>query len=308
MNTKDQNYLKFELELVFRSDAADILAARMKARMMHHGHDIRSAGDEVEMAFRKMLGRKLPSLYYVGHGHIVDEQLHESSQLDVIIANNTGTPILFQAENGSEYFPYEGIYAIGEVKSSYDNSEKYIHKFSDNLKRIQDQLQREKFQAAPAFRPFYRPYGNALFAFMFFADAGDFRLEQIQELYRTRPESELPNIVCILNKGLIVNVANNIWENSQQKWVPVEQGYPGSISLIPARNDEQRQGQSKEFHWVLTEHGDNDKSLADNLANFYYPLIQHLQHCQLTMPNLTEYVNHLFDTTTTTLIAPSKPG
>ena len=130
----------------------------------------------------------------------------------------------------------------------------------------------------------------------------------VLSLYRTRSESELPNVVCILNRGLIVNVADRIWKNSQQKWVPAEQGQPGSISLIPARNNEQRQGRNREFSWVLTEHGDDDKSMADNLANFYYPLVQHLQHCQLTMPNLTEYVNHLFDTTTSTFIAPSKPG
>lgn len=140
--------LKFELERVFRSDAADILAAREKARIMHHGRDIRAAGDEVEIAFRKKLGRKLPSLYYVGHGHIVDEQLHQSSQLDIIIANNAGAPILFQAENGSEYFPYESVYAIGEVKPSYDNSRQYIHAFSDTLRSIHAQLQREPLRAA----------------------------------------------------------------------------------------------------------------------------------------------------------------
>lgn len=155
MNTKNQNDLKFELELVFRSDAADILAARTKARMMHHGHDIRAAGDEVEISFRKLLCRKLPSLYYVGHGHIVDEDLHESPQLDVIIANNTGAPILFRAENGSEYFPYEGVYAIGEVKSSYDNSKRYFHSFSDTLRKIRTQLQREPFRTAPTQQPNY---------------------------------------------------------------------------------------------------------------------------------------------------------
>src|SRR5712692_6314598 len=155
MNTKNQNDWKFELEQVFRSDAADILAAREKARIMHHGHDIRSAGDEVEMAFRKMLGRKLPALYYVGHGHIVDEQLHQSPQLDVIIANNTGAPILFRAENGTEYFPYEGVYAFGEVKSSYDSSKQSIHAFSDTLKNIRTRLQREPFRAVSPQRPNY---------------------------------------------------------------------------------------------------------------------------------------------------------
>ncbi len=298
----NRNDWKFELEGVFRSDANEILDARAKALIMHHGHDIPAAGAEVEIAFRKVLARKLPSLYYVGHGHMVDEQLHQSSQLDAIIANNTGAPILFRAENGSEYFPYEGVYAIGEVKSSYASSKHYIQAFSDNLKKIQDKLRREPFRYVSAhwFSPL--PYGNPLFSFMFFADKGDFDIEQISELYRTQPESELPNIVCILNKGIIVNAASHVWKNSQQKWEPAEQGKPGMISLIPAHNDEYRKQRGIKFHWVLTEHGDNDKSLAANLANFYYPLIQHLQHCQLTVPNLTEYVNHLFDTTTTTFI------
>lgn len=298
----DQAILKFELERVFRSDAADILAAREKARFMHHGRDVRAAGDEVEIVFRKVLQHKIPASYYIGHGHIVDKHLHQSSQLDVIIANNTGAPILFQAENGSEYFPYEGVYAIGEVKSSYDSSKQYIHAFSETLGRIHAQLQRELFQKAPSHGPFYRPYGNPLFSFMFFADAGDFHVDQIRDLYQTRPAGDLPNIVCILNKGLVVNTASHVWKNSQQKWKPAEQAQPESISLIPARNEEYMSRDIK-FHWVLTEHGDSDKSLAANLANFYYPLIQHLQNCQLTIPNLTEYVNHIFDVTTSTVIA-----
>jgi hypothetical protein len=316
MNAKDQKDLIFELELVFRSDATDILDARTKARMMHHGRDIRAAGDEVEIAFRRMLARKLPTLYYVGHGHIVDEQLHQSSQLDVIIANNTGAPILFRAENASEYFPYEGVYAFGEVKSSYDSSKQYIHAFSDTLKKIRTQLQREPFRAEfpqrPAYEailyPFLKSYGNPLFSFMFFADAGDFDIEQIRDLYQTRPESELPNLICFLNKGIVVNVANQIWNSNKHKWEQAKQGQPGSISLIPANNNDYRKGQGKEFTWVLTEHGNDEKAPAANLANFYYPLIQHLQQCQLAMPNLTEYVNHLFSITTTTLISPSKPG
>jgi hypothetical protein len=139
-------------------------------------------------------------------------------------------------------------------------------------------------------------------------DAGDFCVEQVSDLYQTRPEGELPNIVCILNKGLIVNTASHEWKNSKQKCEAAEQWQPSSIGLIPAHNDEYRRKQGIKFHWVLTEHGTDDKSLAANLANFYYPLIQHLQHCQLTTPNLTEYVNHLFDTTTSTPISLSKPS
>ncbi len=140
----NQDFPRFEFEQVLRSDAADIPAAREKARIMHHWHDIRAAGDEVEIAFRKVLRRKLPASYYVGHGHIVDQQLHVSPQLDVVIADNNGAPILFQAEDGSEYFPYEGVYAIGEVKTSYERSRRPIHTFTEQLTRIHAQLERKE--------------------------------------------------------------------------------------------------------------------------------------------------------------------
>ena len=143
----DQGFPKFELEQVLRGDAADILAAREKARMMHHGKDIRAAGDEVEMAFRKVLARRIASSYYIGHGHIVDQALHTSPQLDTIITDNAGSPVLFQAEDGSEYFPYEGVYAIGEVKSSYERSKQYIHKFADLLTDIHSQLTRQAYKS-----------------------------------------------------------------------------------------------------------------------------------------------------------------
>lgn len=311
MNKKSQKDLKFELKRVFRSDAADILAAREKARIMHQGRDIRAAGDEVEIASRKMLARTLPALYYVGHGHIVDEKLHESPQLDVIIANNTGSPILFRAENGTEYFPYEGVYAIGEVKSSYYKNENYVQKFSDTLRKIRRQLQREQFRAAPPQRPnyeavlypFIKPYGNPLFSFMFFADAGDFQIEQIRELYQTRPAAELPNIICILNKGVIVSKPSHIRKNGQEPWEPIGLDHPQAINLIPENNDDYEKYFNVQSHWNFLEHGDNEMSLAANLARFYYPLIGHLQRCQLTLPNLTEYVNNMFAETKTTFIA-----
>jgi hypothetical protein len=218
---------------------------------------------------------------------------------------------LFQAENGSEYFPYEGVYAIGEVKSSYDSSKRSIHAFSDTLKKIHTQLQREPFRAASTqqpnydaiLNPFIKPFGNPLFSFMFFADAGDFRIEQIRDLYHTRPAGELPNIICILNKGVIVSTLSHIRKNGKHLWEPVEPGHPQAINLIPENNDDYQKYFNVECRWYLIEHGDNEMALAANLAHFYYPLIQHLQRCQLTLPNLTGYVNHLFDITTSTLIS-----
>src|SRR4028118_18043 len=95
---------RLEFEKVLRADAAEIIAAGEKAQIIHRGRDIDAAGDEVEVATRRVIRRKLPSSYYVGHGHIVDAQLNQSPQLDVVIAYNSDAPILFATENRTGYY------------------------------------------------------------------------------------------------------------------------------------------------------------------------------------------------------------
>ena len=129
-----------EFEKVLRADAAEIIAAREKAQIIHRGRDIDAAGDEVEVATRRVIRRKLPNSYYVGHGHIVDSELNQSPQLDVVIADNSAAPILFATENGTEYFPYEAVYAIGEIKSSYSRSRNYVETFADTVSRVKSRL------------------------------------------------------------------------------------------------------------------------------------------------------------------------
>src|SRR5262249_49327370 len=119
----------FDLGGYFVDDANELVEARKKAAKLHKNKDIDAAGDEVEIPVREMLEKRLSGKYYVGHGPIVDSRLVTSRQLDVIIADNANTPVLFKAKNGSEYMPYESVYAIGEAKTAYDNSKKPIQAF-----------------------------------------------------------------------------------------------------------------------------------------------------------------------------------
>jgi len=118
---------KLEIAQVLQRDADEIVSARNDARILHKTNDISTAGSEVERTVRNVLSRKLSKIYYVGHGHIVDSSLETSPQLDVIIVDNFGAPRLFEAKNGTEYFPYESVYAIGEIKTTYYKSQKCIH-------------------------------------------------------------------------------------------------------------------------------------------------------------------------------------
>src|SRR6266852_6660663 len=187
-----QELRKLELEKVLRADAAEIVAAREKAILIHHSGDIDAAGDEVEEAVRAVLRRKLPSAYYIGHGHVVDSEWHTSPQLDVILADNAGSPILFRAQNGTEYFPYESVYAFGEVKSTYYKNKRYIQDFANTVATLKTELKRQQtpmtyFPGGMALsESSFRidgvgPYKNPLFSFMLFVEANDFDIDHIAD-------------------------------------------------------------------------------------------------------------------------------
>jgi hypothetical protein len=204
-----------ELAKIFQVDAAAIKAAHARARIIHQTRDIDAAGDEVERAVRAVLARKLPLRYKVGHGHVVDRQLGTSPQLDVVISDGLEVPVLFSADNETEYIPFESVYAIGEVKATYYSDKNPIEAFSSTIARIRTELYREETPAG------YLPGGvqltsalgiftksptplNSLFSFMFFCDSGDFHPDEVRDLYSSRPAHELPNVVCLLDAGLIL--------------------------------------------------------------------------------------------------------
>jgi hypothetical protein len=127
---------KLEIIEILKQDVEEILSSRSKSKFLHKTKDIDASGDEVENAVRRIIRRKLPIKYYVSQGHIVDKELCTSPQLDIIIADNSGSPVLFTSENGTEYFPYESIYSFGEIKSTYYSSKKYIPCFINSTKSI----------------------------------------------------------------------------------------------------------------------------------------------------------------------------
>ncbi len=134
---------QLDIPAIFKSDAEDIRRAREIALRVH-GHDIRAAGNEIEIAVRNYFKRMLPSRYYVTHGHLIDANGSVSNQLDIIIADNFGLPSLMKTKDDTEYIPIDSVYAIGEIKSTYYKSSKYVQGFSDVLETIKKNLYHEE--------------------------------------------------------------------------------------------------------------------------------------------------------------------
>lgn len=263
---------QFELEKVLMADAIDLIQYREKSKLLHANSDIDASGDEVEIPVRRIIEKWLPKSCYVGHGHIVDSDIKTSPQLDIIIAEKDKSQILFTAENGTEYFPYESVYAIGEIKSTY--YEGHIQKFSETIKTIKNGLHR-----APVKPTNFdlRSHLNPLHSFMFFVNSGDFVLQKIVDFYEKTRNNYLPNTVCFLDKGILLNCNADPYLRKL-----------GEVNL----DLEYKQGRRN--HWAFVPFGNEKNRSAASLAYLFFSLTSQISTMQLSKPNLHEYFHNFF--------------
>jgi hypothetical protein len=290
----DDNVPKMELLRVLMSDARRLVDARERCLTIHHTADIRSAGDEVEVTTRKLIRGKVPSSYHVGHGHIVDASLASSPQIDVVVSDNTA-PVLFTTENGSEYFPYESVHAIGEVKSTYESGKKYVEGFVKTIRQVKGTLKRAQTPqnyigngvslggGMSSSEP--RPYRNPIFSFMLFVNGENFDPTQIADLYKTTDVAELPNVICILDRGVVVNAQMLIQPDQPGK------AALGPMNLAPEFHSQSPDGDSR---WCFLPLGDEEARSASDLGFLWFFLIGHLNGSILMRPDMLVYLHKLF--------------
>ncbi len=113
------DFTKLDLSDFYWQDAEAIFNACKKSDTIQKQKDTRACGDEVEIAIRNFYKSKLEPKYYVSHGHLVDENLSVSPQLDIIIADNIKVPVLNTLADNSDIIYYESVYAYCEVKKSF---------------------------------------------------------------------------------------------------------------------------------------------------------------------------------------------
>ncbi|OZV68414.1 DUF6602 domain-containing protein [Winogradskyella aurantia] len=287
---------KLEILSILQQDVEEIFSSRQKSKVLHKTKDIDASGDEVENSVRRVIRRKLPLKYYVSQGHIVDKKLKTSSQLDLIIADNTGSPVLFTSENGTEYFPFESIYSFAEIKSTYYANKKYVESFINSTTKIYEELNRDETPHNQLSQDIglnfgyginftvqdTRPYKNPLFKFILFVDSNDFKINNIKDLLIKTDDKYLPNFICLLDQGMIVK-AKVFIENNKSTL--------GSIELFPQFIKTENK---KEYKWVYLEFSTIENRAAANFAFLIFALNTHLKNCLVLKPVLLKYFDGIF--------------
>lgn len=283
-NKIDQDFRKLSIDTFFNFEADGIDIAQNQVKLIHNSGDIHSSGIQLEVAIRNFLKKKLPEKFYISNGHIIDHTLNSSPQLDLIISDNFKSPILYKTFDDTEYLTYESIYSYAEIKSSWDK--KHIKDFVKTKERLYKFLDRK--QISPNFLDAggkgimlnipttNNEYKNPLFSFMFIGDSSKFSFEHVKEYYKNTNWKYLPNIICLYDKGLIVNINKSELENKIFK-----------INLYP----EFFTNHQDNSEWILLKY---DKKRS-TLGTLYYIILEHLNTCVLGSPNMLEYMEKIFE-------------
>lgn len=278
----NKDFRKLSIDSFFDAEANHLQIAHSQVQLIHSTGDIAACGNHFEVAVRDFFRNKLPGKYYISNGHIIDTSLRASPQLDFIIADNFKTPILYKTLDKTEYLTYESIFAYAEIKSSW--LQKYIDEFVITRERIDKFLSRDN--VSPNFIDIggkgaeldipttSNSYKNPLFSFMFIGDSDSFNLKHIQSLIKDTNWKYLPNIICLFDRGIIVNINKAKLNDGIFK-----------INLYPEFVDKENN------NWVFLSY----EKKRSTLGTLYYILLEHLNTCVLSHANMLNYMQQIFE-------------
>lgn len=270
----------------FLHEAEGILTAcKIADTVQSASSNIVAGGNEVEITVKDFFKKKLPNKYYVSNGHIIDKNLLVSNQFDIIIADNQKSPVLYKTLDETEFLSFESIYIIGEVKKSWYDVKNGDHfsKWQKILKELKSDFDRHK--VSPNFldiggkgieiesKTTMNPYKNPLFSFFFIGSSDKLKPSFINKTYKSTDWAYLPNVTCILDQGIIVNVQRDKLDKKELK-----------INLYP-------EFITKEGNeWVLLKFDSPGKTLG----SFFFLILEHLNTCVLSQPDMLSYMQKLF--------------
>jgi hypothetical protein len=194
-------------EALFRASSIKLTAelAECRAALEHRG----LKGTASEAALAEVLRGYLPGSIEVCTGEVIDSKGGRSRQADILLFDGATAPRIFSRENIS-VLPVEAVYAAIEVKT-YLNKQAIEEAF-ENMKAFK-QLDKSAFHPnrATTSKLLYgmpsQHWPVQFFIFAYESDSLETVLGHVERLNASQSIHQRIDLVCILDKGLILNVS-----------------------------------------------------------------------------------------------------
>ena len=240
--------LLYNIESIARKLTADYES--VSSHIEHMG----VRGSTREDVLRNHIKSLLPQKYYVGNGIITDSNGAQSKQQDFFIYDAFNSPTFLQTESTS-IIPIESVFATIEVKSSLNKE--ILSQCVDNIKSVKS-LELATLKNSPFIPSVHNTIFGAVFSYTSTTSL-ETLATNLSEFNKSIAHEHQINIVCVLDKGLILHTSKAFGEES---------------SILP----------SPQTTLAIIE---NEKE--KNLYLFYLLLLQHLNTTYNFPPNLMKY-------------------
>ena len=158
-------------------------------------------GSSRENILREYIKQLLPQKFAVGNGIITDVNGTQSKQQDFFVYDAFNSPIFLHMES-SCIIPVESVYATVEVKSTL--TKETLKQSIKNIRSVK-QLEITVLKNSPFIPAQFNFILGTVFSYT--SDSAIETVAQnVDEICRDIPKEKQPSVICILDKGLIVNV------------------------------------------------------------------------------------------------------
>lgn len=158
-------------------------------------------GSSRENILREYIKQLLPQKFAVGNGIITDVNGTQSKQQDFFVYDAFNSPIFLHMES-SCVIPVESVYATVEVKSTL--TKETLKLSIENIRSV------KQLDITVLKNSIFIPNQYNFILGTVFSYTSDSAIEtvaqNINEICRDIPKEQQPSVICILDKGLIVNV------------------------------------------------------------------------------------------------------
>lgn len=158
-------------------------------------------GSSRENVLIKYIKQLLPQKFAVGNGIITDVNGTQSRQQDFFVYDAFNSPVFLHMES-SCVVPVESVYATVEVKSTL--TKETLRQSIENIKSV------KQLEITVLKNNFFIPAQYNFILGTVFSYTSDSSIETIaqnvDEICKNIPKENQPSVICILDKGLIVNV------------------------------------------------------------------------------------------------------
>ncbi|MDR7246850.1 DUF6602 domain-containing protein [Priestia megaterium] len=207
-------------------------------------------GGSREEILLKYLEDYIPIKYEMNNGVIIDATGEQSRQQDIIIYDSFNSPVLLNMQS-TKMVPIESVFSVIEVKSSLNKTE--INKCVNNILSVKS-LVKDSLDGINS------PTAGFVFAFTS-STTLETLLDNLVEKNKEVEENKQISALCVLDKGLIVNVSKKGLKDITL--IPNEDTTPAIIKNTP----------------------------ENNLMLFYLLLMQYLNQSSVSVPNLLKYAS-----------------